>query len=116
MDFGVSPDPTILIDNWVKDDNIYVDEVFCMNNLMPEKIAGAERMAIVDQMNLVKHNKGQKIIADSAGKTSIDDLTKYDYNIQGVKKYSGSQIMGINQLKAYNIFITKRSTFTVSEV
>jgi len=110
MDFGVSPDPTILIDVWNKDNKLYIDEVFCLNNLMPEKIAGAERMAIVDQMGIVNHNKGQLIIADSAGRTEIEDLRKYQYNVQGVKKTPGSQIAGINKLKGYDIYLTRRST------
>lgn len=109
MDFGVSPDPTILIDVWVENNNLYVDEVFCENNLMPEKIKGAERMAIVDQMELVEHNKGHLIIADSAGRTEIDDLKKYKYNIRGVNKTPGSKIAGINKVRGYDIYLTHRS-------
>jgi len=109
MDFGVSPDPTVLIDVWKLDNKLFVDEIFCMNNLMPEKIAGAERMAIVDQLKLVKHNVGQMIIADSAGATEIRDLRKYGYNIRGVKKGSNSVIDGINKVRGYDIYLTERS-------
>ena len=109
LDFGVSPDPTILIDAWKKDNNLYLDEVFCLNNLMPEKIQGAERMSIVDQMDLTDHMKGHLIIADSAGATEIRDLRKHRYNVRGVKKFSGSVIIGINKLRGYRIWITKRS-------
>ena len=76
---------------------------------MPEKIPGAERNSIVDQMQIVNHSKGQMIIADSAGRTEINDLKKHGYNVQGVKKNPGSQISGINKLRAYDIFITERS-------
>lgn len=109
MDFGVSPDPTILIDVWKSNNCIYVDEVFCLNNLMPEKIQGAERMAIVDQMDFVKHSKGQQIIADSAGAVEIRDLRKYGYEIKGVKKNPGSVIAGVNKLRGYDIYLTERS-------
>lgn len=109
MDFGVSPDPTILIDVWKKQNNLYVDEVFCMNNLMPEKIQGAERMAIVDQLDFLSYPRGQMIIADSAGATEIRDLLKYKYNVIGVKKPVRSVIDGINKLRGYNIFLTRRS-------
>jgi phage terminase large subunit len=109
MDFGVSPDPTILIDVWKEDNNIYVDEVFCLNNLMPEKIQGAERMAIVDQMDEVEHNKGHRIIADSSGATEIRDLKKHGYNVKGVKKSPGSVIEGVKKVRGYNIYLTKRS-------
>jgi len=110
MDFGISPDPTIKIDVWKKDNCLYVDEVFCMNNLMPEKINGAERMAIVDMLAETKHIKGQLIIADSAGATEIRDLTRHGYNVKGVKKSPGSVINGIGKLKGYDIFLTERST------
>jgi phage terminase large subunit len=109
MDFGSSPDPTTLVDIWQDGPNIYCDEVFCENNLMPEKIKGAERISIVDKVHQVKHLKGHLIIADSAGKKEIDDLKKYGYNIKGVKKYSGSVGVGIGILRSYNIFITERS-------
>lgn len=109
IDFGVSPDPTILIDVYLKANNLYVDERFCLNNLMPEKIQGAERMAIVDQMEVVNHNKGHMVIADSAGATEIRDLRKHGYTVRGVKKSPGSVLMGINKLRGYNIFLTKNS-------
>jgi phage terminase large subunit len=109
IDFGVSPDPTILIDLWNDNNKLFIDEVFCENNLMPEKIKGAERLAIVDKFEIVKHNKGQLTVADSAGRTEINDLLKYGYNILGVKKYPGSQIDGIKKVKGYDLYITKRS-------
>jgi len=109
MDFGVSPDPTILINVWKQSNKIYVDEVFCENNLMPEKIQGAERMSIVDELEFVKHPKGQTIIGDSASATSIRDISKHGYNIIGVKKPTKSVIEGINKLRGYDIYLTPRS-------
>jgi len=107
MDFGISPDPTILINIWKKKNNLYIDEVFCENNLMPEKIKGAERMSVVDKLKQVKQKKGRLIIGDSANRTTILDMRKHDYNIIGVKK--GKVIDGINDVRGYNLFITKRS-------
>jgi phage terminase large subunit len=83
---------------------------------MPEKIAGAERMAVVDQMDLVNFPKGHLIIGDSSGKTTIDDLKKFGYNIRGVHKPKGSQLDGINKLRGYNLFITRRSTTVKSGI
>jgi len=107
MDFGISPDPTILIDIWQKKNNLYINEVFCENNLMPEKIKGAERMSVVDKLNQVNHNKGHLIIGDSASRTTIKDIRKHRYNIRGVKK--GKVIDGINEVRGYNLFITYSS-------
>jgi len=109
MDFGVSPDPTILIDVYQKGNNIYANEIFCMNNLLPEKLKGAERMSIVDKLTEVEHLKGHQIIADSAGATEIKDIRKHRFNIKGVKKTPGSVMQGINKLRGYNLFITPNS-------
>jgi phage terminase large subunit len=49
------------------------------------------------------------IIGDSAGATEIRDLQKYKYNIVGVHKPVKSVIGGINKLRGYNIYLTKRS-------
>lgn len=111
MDFGVSPDPTTLIDVYNKGNNLYVNERFCMNNLLPEKLEGAIRMSIVDKLDEIKHNKGQLIIGDSSGATEINDIRKYKYNIKGVKKKGNDSVMqGINKLRGYNLFITRNST------
>ena len=110
MDFGVSPDPTTLIDIYQKGNNLYADEIFCMNNLLPEKLEGAVRMSIVDKLDEVQHTKGHLIIADSAGKTEIGDIRKHKYNIKGVKKTPGSVMQGTNKLRGYNLFITPTST------
>jgi len=107
MDFGVSPDPTIFIDLWQKGANLYIDEVFCENNLLPEKLEGAERLSVVDKMRLENISKGRLIIGDSANRTTILDLRNHDYNIRGVKK--GKVIEGIQDVRGYNLFITKRS-------
>lgn len=109
MDFGVSPDPTCLVDLYIEDANLYIDELFCDNGLMPEKIRGAERLAIVDKMQMIGFSKGWMIGCDIAGATEIKDLKKHGYNAKGVEKYSGSVIDGIKALKTYNIFVTKRS-------
>jgi phage terminase large subunit len=109
MDFGISPDPTILVDLYVDGANLYADEVFCENNLMPEKIEGAERMSVVDKLIEVKHPQGQRIIGDSASRTSLLDMRKNGYNVTGVKKGKNSIINGIRDTRGYNLFITKRS-------
>ena len=109
MDFGVSPDPTTLVDCYIDGANLYLDERFTENGLMPEKISGAERMSIVDKMDEIQFPKGQMIVADSAGRVSILDLRKNGYNIIAVRKYKGSVIDGIKKLRGYNIHITPRS-------
>lgn len=64
MDFGRSPDPTILIDAYVDGVEIYFDELFCENNLIPEKLEGAERKSVVDRLNEVAIEQVKKANPD----------------------------------------------------
>lgn len=113
MDFGKSPDPTVLMDCYLDGIKLYIDEVFIENNLMPEKIKGAERMAIVDKMNELEFEKKHLIIGDSSGATELKDLNKHGYNARGVKKGANSVMLGMKRLGSYDICITKRSTITI---
>ena len=109
MDFAISPDATVLINVWKDGIDLYVDELFSENNLLPEKITGAERMAIVDKMDDISFEKGWPIVADSSGRVSILDMRKHGYNVIAVKKYPGSVLDGIKKLRAYNLHFTARS-------
>jgi phage terminase large subunit len=109
MDFGVSPDPTCLVDLYLEDNKLYADEIFEQNNLLPEKLKGAERQSVVDKVEEVKHPRGHMIIADSAGRTSILDLRRHGYQIRPVKKKPGAQVPAINQLRGYELYVTARS-------
>lgn len=109
MDFGVSPDPTCLVDLYLEENRLYCDEVFEMNNLLPEKLEGAERMAVVDKLDEVEHLKGHMIIGDSANRTTIIDIRKHGYNIRPVKKKPGAMVPAINKLRGYELYLTKRS-------
>lgn len=111
MDFGVSPDPTVLMNCWIHGSDLYVDEVFIQNNLMPEKVAGAEKDSIVDKMDDIGFEKNQVIIGDSAGATELKDLAKHGYNARGVSKTK--VILGMKRLKNYEVKITARSTTTI---
>ncbi len=113
MDFGKSPDPTVLMDCYIKGVSLYLDENFIENNLMPEKIKGAERDSIVDRMDDIKFSKTQLIIGDSSGKTELTDLKLHGYNVRGVKKGPGSVILGMKRLGSYDIKVTKRSITTI---
>ncbi|BFP39511.1 hypothetical protein FGF1_03560 [Flavobacteriaceae bacterium GF1] len=64
MDFGSSPDPTILIDAYVDGVEIYFDELFSENNLIPEKLEGAERKSVVDRLNEVAIEEVKKAHPD----------------------------------------------------
>lgn len=109
MDFGVSPDPTCLVDCYIEGANLYLEEVFQMNNLLPTKIKGAERPSIVDQLETVIHSKGWMICADSSGATEIIDIRRHGFNIRGIGRPKGSKYAGIQLMRSWNIHVTPAS-------
>lgn len=111
MDFGKSPDPTALINCYIKGIDLYIDEVFIENNLLPEKIEGAQRMSIVDKMEVIGFPKEQMIIGDSSGATELRDLGKHGYRVRGVSKTK--VLLGMKRLGIYDIKVTSRSVTTV---
>ena len=64
MDFGKSPDPTCLIDMYVDGIDLYIDEIFSKNNLLPEKIEGAAIPSIVDELNKLAIRYAKKELPD----------------------------------------------------
>lgn len=113
MDFGKSPDPTVLLDYYIHGNDLIVDQIFIENNLLTEKLMGTDRMSIVDKLEEVKHNKNVMIIGDSSGKTELLDIKKHKYLVKGVKKGPGSVLDGMKKLRMYNIKITKSSVKTI---
>ncbi len=115
LDFGKSPDPAVMQRHWIGLDGIsfYINEGFCENNLLPEKIEGTDRMSIVDKMEEVEKNKNHLNIGDSSGKTEILDLRKHGFNVRGVKKGPGSVLLGMKRLGSYDIKIVKTATRTI---
>ena len=56
-----------MIDAYIDGVELYLDEIFCENNLMPEKIKGAERDSIVDRI-------GDHAIQYAKNELKVDDL------------------------------------------
>jgi len=110
MDFGQSPDPTILVDLYVDGADLICDERFCENNLRPEDITGDERMSVVDKLNEIKFTKGHLIVGDTDGKNTIYDMINHGYTAIAVKKLMGMKKEGIRKIRGYNLKLTKRST------
>lgn len=113
MDFGKSPDPCVLMNYHLRGNDLYIDEGFIANNLLPEKLEGTERMSIVDKLEAINYPKNLTIIGDSSGRTELLDLAKHHYVVKAIKKGPGSRLDGMKKLQLYNIYITRRSTTTI---
>jgi phage terminase large subunit len=108
LDFGFFPDPDALVKVAVDNKNkiLYIHEEFYLNELPTHELA-----------NRVKSIVGNKqVVADSAGKRSIEDIKRSGVNIQKVDKYAGSVLDGINTLRNYQLVITPESTNIAKEL
>lgn len=115
MDFGLSPDPSTLVDMYIQGEDLYLDERLYETNLVNVKIQGAKRLSIQDRLELMKFDKGHTIVADSAENKSIIELKYCGYNVYAVRKFPGSVIEGIKILLSYNIHITRSSINAINE-
>lgn len=104
MDFGQSPDPTCQVDLYLDGVDLYLHEIFCENNLLPEKLKGAERLSIVDR-------KDQLIMKIIKATFPMEKLTKEDEFYLGYENdkntnYSADEILirkEIARLKSWQI-------------
>jgi phage terminase large subunit len=108
QDFGFFPDPDVLVKCAIdkKNNILYLDECFCEYEQSTQQLSSK-----------TKSFTGSKlIIADGAGKRSIEDLKVFGCNIEKTHKYPGSVEDGIRMVQNFKIVITERSKNIAKEL
>ena len=108
IDFGFTNDPTSLIEVRMQDGELYVKELIYETGLTNKDIG--------DRMLGLGVSKGSLIVADSAEPKSIEELRRYGWTIDGVKKGKDSVMFGINLLKGYAINVHSSSSNLIKEL
>jgi len=107
LDFGFN-NPAALIKVGIKDKyNAYIEEIIYETHLLNSEL--------IDKMKKVCDNK-ILIKADSAEPDRIKEIYKAGFNIIPTKKYSNSVKDGIDQVKRFNLYITKNSLNVIKEI
>jgi phage terminase large subunit len=101
LDFGFTNDPTGMVDVYMQDGELWVDELLFQQ--------GLTNPAISEVFAELKLNYTDEIIADSAEPKSISELRALRWKVSPAKKGPDSIRIGINILKGYKINITRRS-------
>jgi len=109
LDFGYSNDPTSLIKNVIRDDNLYSQELIYEKGLTNDAIA--HRM---DELGVKKHY--DEIYADSAEPKSIEEIYQYGFNIKAAPKGAGSVEYGHQRVRQYHQYWTKDSVNCIKEM
>jgi len=107
LDFGYSNDPTALIDMYMFNNEIYLDELIYERGLKNTSPYKNERTIVSLLRDLGIGNR--EITADSAEPKSIDEIASHGFNINGADKGRDSIKFGVDLLLGYKIHVTRRS-------
>jgi len=109
LDFGFSVDPAALVKVAIKNENVYLKEIFYQTELTNQDI-----VAKFGEHKLIK---GRDIVyADSAEPKSIAEIRKGGYIIRPAIKGPDSLRTGIDWLKSHKIKVTKDSVNLIKEL
>ncbi|WP_300701305.1 phage terminase large subunit [Bacteroides sp.] len=103
-DWGFTNDPSTGIRCGIVDNRLYVDELFYRTGMLTRDI--------------VKELQpwGLKVYGDSADPRLIQEVKNGGVNIYPVDKFPGSVVAGIDKIKEYELFVTKRSYHIIEEL
>lgn len=101
LDFGFTNDETGLIEVWMQNGELWVNELVYQTGLTNRDISNKLKEQAVSKL--------KEIIADSAEPKSIEELKRMGWYITGAKKGPDSVKNGIDILKRYRINVTRNS-------
>ncbi len=107
MDFGYTNDPTTLVAVYKKENNLYFNELIYRTGMTNRDIGNELRSLNIDRR--------AEIFADSAEPKSIVELRQMGWNVKPSEKGRDSINIGIDMLKRYHLYITKRSDNVIKE-
>jgi len=108
LDFGFTNDETGLIDVYMQDGELWVDELIYETGLTNNDIS--------KKLSELGITRTSEIIADSAEPKSIEELKRMGWYVVPASKGPDSIKNGIDILKRYRINITQRSVFLRKEL
>lgn len=107
QDFGYNA-PSALVHVKLKDDGIYVDELFYKKH--------HTNSMLINWYDLTSFPKDKIIYGDGAELQRIEEFKLAGYYMESADKSPGSVKKGIDTLKSHKIYITKRSLNIIKEI
>jgi phage terminase large subunit len=108
LDFGFSVDPTALVKNWIREKNLYSEELIYQRGMDNNQIS-------VKMQELGMRKSHDVIVADNSEPKSISEVAGYGWNIIGVEKKPGSVEFGHQKVNQYKQYWLKSSTNCIKE-
>lgn len=109
MDFGYTNDPTAIIEVYISDSALWLNEACYRTQMLASDI--------VSSLKAINQDSGEnvEIVSESADPRLIDEIANAGLDIHPVKKFQGSIAAGIQKMQELKIYITKRSTNLIKE-
>lgn len=101
-DWGYAHDPTAIVEVGIYENAIYVDEWCYKTEMLTSDIIRELKAA-------TEERKGMKIISESADPRMTQEIYRAGLNIHPVVKFKDSVNAGIQKMKEYKLYVTKRS-------
>ena len=101
LDFGYSPDPTVLVRIGIKGYDLFVDEL-----LYDRKLTNSD---VISKLRELSVHKARDIYGDSAEPDRIEEIHRAGWNCKPADKGPRSVEFGIDLLKRYTLHISPRS-------
>lgn len=109
IDFGYTNDPTAIVDVYIHENALWIDEVCYRTEMLASDI-----VRVLKQANR-ECGENVEIISESADPRLIDEIGNSTLDIHPVHKFRGSIMAGVQKMQEMKIYITKRSTNVIKE-
>ncbi len=106
LDFGFSNDPSALVETYLLDDYLYVNELIYKTGLTNQDIGSELKLLGIDRRD--------EIWCDSAEPKSVEELHRMGFNAKST--YKGSINLGIDLIKRYILCVTEESINLIKEL
>lgn len=107
MDWGFTNDPTALVGVYIRENEIYIEELIYQTRMTNPEIA--------EKMRSLEIDRHTEIIADSSEPKSIEEIHRMGFNIKPAKKGADSVRIGIDVMRRHKLFIKSDSLNVIKE-
>lgn len=106
LDFGFSNDPTALVETYVLDQTMYVNELIYRTGMTNQDIG--------NELKRLQLDRRDEIYCDSAEPKSIEEIHRMGWNVKPT--YKGSINIGIDMIRRYKLVATENSINLIKEL
>mgnify|MGYP001045647096 FL=1 len=106
LDFGFSNDPTSMVETYVLDQDMFVNELIYRTGMTNQDIGNEFKRLGLDRRD--------EVFCDSAEPKSIEEIHRMGFNAKPT--YKGAINIGIDMIRRYNLHVTERSINTIKEL